>query len=100
VTLRSYRVFGKNSQGASNYSILKAIDRAVADGCDLINMSLGGAAGDEATLTAIEDAHAQGAVVIAAAGNDGRGPVGFPAAHSQAVAVSALGRKGTFQPRR
>ena len=29
VTLRAYRVFGRNAQGASNFAIAKAIDRAV-----------------------------------------------------------------------
>ncbi len=96
ITLQSYRVFGKNSGEASNYAIIKAIDRAVADGCDLINMSLGGGRPDEATMAAIEDARSQGSVVIVAAGNDDRAPVSFPASYSLALAVSAMGRKGTF----
>ncbi|MBN1567868.1 MAG: S8 family serine peptidase [Acidobacteria bacterium] len=96
VILRSYRVFGKGSDGASNYAIAKAIDRAVADGCDLLNMSLGGGPSDEATMDAIADARARGSLVIAAAGNDGREPVCFPASDSLAQAVSALGRKGTW----
>ena len=96
VTLRSYRVFGKNNPGASNFAIAKAIDRAVADGCDIINMSLGGGAPDIATQEAIADARAQGVLVFAAAGNDGRQPVSFPALDSLAIAVSALGRKGTY----
>ena len=96
VRLRSYRVFGKGSNAASNFAILKAIDRAVADGCDLVNLSLGGAAPDDATRAAINDARAQGMLVIAAAGNDGRGPVNYPGAEQLAIAVSAMGRKGTF----
>ncbi|MCI0337671.1 MAG: S8 family serine peptidase [Acidobacteria bacterium] len=96
VTLRSYRVFGKNKHGASNFAIAKAIDRAVADGCDLINMSLSGPDPDEATSEAIAEARAQGVVVLAAAGNDDRSAVGFPAADSLAIAVSAMGRKETF----
>jgi subtilisin len=96
VKLRSYRVFGKGQSGASNFAIAKAIDRAVADGCDLINMSLGGGAPDVVTQEAISDARAQGAVVIVAAGNDDRSPVSFPASDSLALAVSAMGRKGTF----
>jgi subtilisin len=96
VTLRSYRVFGKNSRGASNFAIAKAIDRAVADGCDLLNLSLGGGASDVATREAIEDARAQGVLVFAAAGNDERQPVSFPAAELLALAVSAMGRKGTY----
>jgi subtilisin len=96
VRLRSYRVFGKGAEGASNFAIAKAIDRAVSDGCDLINMSLGGGPKDEATHSAITDARAAGVLVFAATGNDDRSPVSFPAAESLALAVSAMGRKGTF----
>jgi subtilisin len=96
VRLRSYRVFGKGDDGASNYAILKALDRAVADGCDLVNMSLGGPVQDEATRSAIVDARAQGTLVICAAGNDARGPVAYPGAEQPAIAVSAMGRKATF----
>jgi subtilisin len=98
VTLRSYRVFGKNSDGASNFAIAKAIDRAVADGCDLINMSLGGGDPDELTAKAIADARATGTLIFIANGNDSRSPVSFPAVDALALAVSAMGRKGTFPP--
>jgi subtilisin len=96
VVLRSYRVFGKNNPGASNFAIAKAIDRAWADGCDLINMSLGGGEPDEVLQDAIAEARAHGTLVIVAAGNDKRQPVSFPASDSLALAVSALGRKETF----
>jgi subtilisin len=96
VSLRSYRVFGKGAEGASNFAIAKAIDRAVTDHCDLINLSLGGGPSDPATQSAVHDARAQGSLVVAAAGNDDRGPVSFPAADPLCVAISALGRKGTF----
>jgi subtilisin len=96
VTLRSYRVFGRGADSASNFAIAKAIDAAVGDQCDLINMSLGGGPSDPATEEAIADARAHGCVVIIAAGNDGRQDVSFPGADSNALAISALGRKGTF----
>lgn len=96
VKLRSYRVFGKGAEGASNYSIAKAIDRAVADHCDLINLSLGGGPNDPATSSAIQQARQSGTVVIAAAGNEDRSPVDFPGADALCIAVTALGRKGTF----
>ncbi len=96
VTLRSYRVFGKGSDSASNYAITKAIDRAVEDGCDLINLSLGSSEVDEAIESAIQYARSRGSLVIAAAGNDRRQPVSFPASYSLSLAVSAMGRKGTF----
>ncbi|MEA2600979.1 MAG: in [Acidobacteriota bacterium] len=96
VTLRSYRVFAKGDGEASNFSIAKAIDRAVQDGCDLINMSLSGGSADPAVEGTITDARSQGSLVLAAAGNEDRSPVGFPASASLSLAISALGRKGTF----
>ena len=99
VTLRSYRVFGKGKPGASNFDILKALDRAVADGCDLVNMSLGSqGAVDAATHDAISNARAHGTLVFAASGNDDRIAVSAPARDPMALAVTALGRKGTYPP--
>lgn len=96
VILRSYRVFGQGIEEASNYAISKAIDFAVTDGCDLINMSLGGGTPDDATRAAIADAWSQGSLVIVSAGNDNRSPVNFPASLPLSIAISAMGRKGTF----
>jgi subtilisin len=99
VTLRSYRVFGKNKPGASNFDILKALDRAVTDGCDLVNMSLGSqGAVDAATHDAISNARSRGTLVFAASGNDDRIAVGAPARDPMALAVTAMGRKGTYPP--
>jgi subtilisin len=83
---------------ATNFAIAKAIDQAVRDKCDLINMSLGGGAPDPLVEDAIAEARAAGALVIIASGNEGRKPVSFPANHPLAVAVSAMGRTGTFPP--
>jgi subtilisin len=71
-TLRSYRVFPQGGDKASNYAIAKAIDAAVSDGCDLINMSLGGGDPDSLTEDAFVAAQAAGLVVFAATGNDDR----------------------------
>jgi hypothetical protein len=97
VTLRAYRVFGKDSEGASNFAIAKAIDQAVADGCDLLNLSLGGGPADTVTSEAIKAARAAGVVCVIAAGNDG-GEVAFPGRHDLAVCVTALGKRGTWPP--
>jgi subtilisin len=106
VRLRAYRVFGRNAGGASNFDIAKAIDAAsLDDECDLINLSLGSefdpdfpdlTPEDELLRAAIEDARALGTLAIAAAGNDDRSPVNLPGRDALCVAVSALGRKGTF----
>lgn len=96
VTLRAYRVFAQGSGSASSFAIAKAIDQAVTDGCDLINMSLGGGAPDDVLKAAVEDVRTAGSLCVIAAGNGDRAPVSFPASDPMAVAVSALGRKGTF----
>jgi subtilisin len=96
VQIRSYRVFPHSGGGATNYDIMNAIDRAVLDGCHIINLSLGGGAEDEAVRASIGAALDAGAIVVAAAGNDSRRPVSFPAALTSCVAVSAAGRRGTF----
>ncbi len=96
VVLHAYRVFAAGEEGASNFAIAKAIDQAVADGCDLINMSLGGGPPDDLIREAIENAYTQGTIAFVATGNDDRAPVSFPAAFPFSIAVSAMGRKGTF----
>jgi len=95
VQICSYRVFPKVGD-ASNFYIMKAIKKAVEQGCLLINMSLGGGELDEGLVSYIKDAYSKGVLCFAANGNDERSPVSFPASYSLSVAVSAMGRKETF----
>jgi subtilisin len=98
--LLSWRVFGAGNAPATNYSIMKALIYAVDEGCHIVNLSLGidpAMAQIDITLAeAIEDASERGAVVVAAAGNDWSEPVRFPARLDKAVAVTAVGRRGTL----
>ncbi|WP_165779397.1 S8 family peptidase [Rhizobium hidalgonense] len=96
VTLRSYRVFPHTGGGATNYDIMNAIDRAVQDGCHIINLSLGGGTEDEALRAAIGSALDSGVLVIAAAGNDGRKPVSFPGTLPFCIAVTAMAWSDSF----
>src|SRR5262249_39107178 len=48
------------------------------------------------TKTAIDRALNSGVVVVAAAGNDGRKPVSYPAAFPECVSISAMGRRKSF----
>jgi subtilisin len=93
--IRAYRVFPKVGD-ASNFDIMKAIDRAVEDGCHIVNLSLGGTEADDGVRGAIGNALSRGVLVVAATGNDGRDPVRHPAAYEPTVAVSAMGLRGTF----
>lgn len=95
VEMVALRVFPAQG-GATNYAILKAMIYAADAGCDIINLSLGGGPADPIVREAIDDAREQGMLVVAAAGNDDRQPVSFPAAYNRVIAVSAMGREGTY----
>lgn len=95
-TLHAYRVFGRGEETASSFNIAKGIRQAVDDGCDLINLSLGGSAPVPEVEREIQRARAMGTVCLAAAGNEYREPVGYPARYSTVLAISACGRKGTW----
>ncbi len=78
--------------------IAEAIRFAAKHGAKVINMSLGGARSSKVLGDAVKYAHDRGVTVVCAAGNDGRGRVGYPAAYPGAVAVAAtqFDRKTTF----
>lgn len=95
VPIHIYRVFPPDD-GATNYAILKALIFAAADGCDIVNLSLGGGPYDPIVEEGIRDARNQGMLVVIAAGNDGRKKVSYPASYAGATAISAMGREGTF----
>lgn len=93
VTLSSVRVFPHDS-GAANVDIANAIDFLSREKqCDLINMSLGAATPSFLIQDAIQDALERGTLCICAAANSS-GPVEYPAAFPEAIAISAAGKLG------
>jgi hypothetical protein len=81
--------------GGFTSDLVQALEWCALNHVDIANMSLGSPDPAEALEQALIDAQAQGVTVIAAAGNSSA-PVGYPAAYASAIAVSALGRFGTF----
>ena len=69
--------------------ISQAIRWAADHGASVINMSLGGPSPIGTMGSAVKYAREKGVVVVAAAGNDGRGKVGYPAAYPGVVAVAS-----------
>lgn len=96
VELHAYRVFEAGDPYASSFAIAAAIKDAAAQGCDLVNLSIGDSMADDAIRDAVEFAWARGCVCVAATGNDGKGKVDYPARYKQAVAVSAIGLIGSW----
>ena len=69
-----YRVFGDEGWDVDE-AISTSIFEACFDGCDVINMSLGGRWPSVQIRTAVEFAHSQGVIVVCAAGNEGDGNI-------------------------
>ncbi len=90
VDLYAYRVLGAYGSG-SNSGIVKAIDTAVIEGMDVINLSLGGGSNTEtdAGSFAINNAMMAGTIGVLATGNDGpnRGTISPPATSRLGIAV-------------
>lgn len=97
--LRIYKVFedGVEDSGSA-FAVIDAIEQAIEDQCDIINLSLGFDPGvtNDAISDALRKSRNHGILAVAAAGNDGRQDVGFPGSDDYCVAVSAIGRKGLF----
>ncbi len=68
--------------------VIAGIEWAASKGIKVANMSLGADEGSEALRRAVAAAAAKGMTIVAASGNSG-GPVGFPAAYDEAIAVAA-----------
>jgi len=82
-------------------ALARGLDFAIVKKAAVINMSLGGPAGVEDRLLkrAVDQAVSDGAMVVAAAGNDGpKAPPGFPAALPNVVAVTAVDSKEQLYP--
>lgn len=92
VSIRMYRAF--NAKTAPVSTVAAAIRRAVADGCQVLNLSLG-VKSDSVTLRdTVAAAVDAGVVVTAAAGNDGNTADGnslrYPAAYPGVIGVGAV----------
>ena len=91
VAIHAYQIFPQ----ATMSKLLRALDKAIEDQVDIINMSLGGKSSSVALQERLQAVRKAGILPIAAAGNNG-GPVMFPAAFPEVMAVAAVGKIGTF----
>ena len=100
----SYKVFGTpgyNDQ-AANSAILKALDDAVADGMNIINISSGSLPAPrlafDPLVAAVENASALGVIVTVAAGNGGPDPntIASPGSAPSAISMGAQSNERAF----
>ena len=81
-----------NTGSGSSFNVSQGIDWAVSHGAKIVNLSLGGGAASS-LQTSVNNAWNANVVVIAASGND-NGPVLFPGAYSNAIAVGSNNSAG------
>lgn len=96
--LGSYKIFGTpgTNDTTTTAAILAAINDAVNDGMDVINLSLGALdyvpPSEDPEVTALENAVNAGVVVTVSAGNDGPNPhtIGNPGTAPDAITVGSV----------
>jgi subtilisin len=91
-----YAVKVLSNEGSGSLSgIAEGLEWSIENDIDIINMSLGGSQGSSILEDFTDLAYEEGALVVAAAGNEGNGfgffdTVGYPAQYDSAMAVAAV----------
>jgi subtilisin family serine protease len=96
-TIISAKVLDARDEG-DDLEIARALQWAVASGARVVNLSVAGPAEAPALRSAIRAATRRGAVVVAAAGNDGSSARSYPAADPNVVGVAATSSTSTLYP--
>ncbi|MEK9145562.1 MAG: S8 family peptidase, partial [Elusimicrobiota bacterium] len=91
VSLYGVKVLDANGSGTFA-DVVEGIQWTVENKMDVANFSLGASQGTQALEDAVNAAAKGGVAVVAAAGNSG-GSVGYPAAYSSVIAISASSNK-------
>jgi subtilisin family serine protease len=98
VSLLSIRVLNSAGEGDS-FTVAEGIVQAVDRGAKVINLSLGGTGESKVLKNAVDYAHRNGALVVAAVGNEGVGEVSYPAKFDHVIGVTSVdanGRQSSF----
>jgi serine protease len=87
------RVLGTNPDGSvtgTTSQVMAGVQWLADQGCKVVNMSLGGGSPSRTEKALYAQLHAEGTLIVAAAGNDGRGRLSNPAAYDSVVSVAAV----------
>lgn len=89
-----YKVFDSSGSGCTSEIIARAINQAVVDGCDVINLSLGSPSYSALEASAIDNAIANGIIIVASAGNTGDSTPNYPANFPDVINVGSCDMNG------
>ncbi|MDQ3630403.1 MAG: S8 family serine peptidase [Actinomycetota bacterium] len=91
------RVLNPDLSGSAKV-IARGLRFAADQGADIANVSIAGPERSRVLEDAVDYAWAKGVTIVAAAGNDGKASVSWPAAYPKVIAVGAVGRDGKRAP--
>ena len=85
--------------GDGYYSdVAQGVLYACNHGAQIINLSLGGTNPSSTLKNALEQAYADGCIIVAAAGNSGQDEIDYPARYAEAIAVAATDQVDDHAP--
>ena len=88
--LYSLRVFDAKADFVNGSALIEVIDWSIANGLNVLNMSLGGPETSQLEAEAFARAKQNGILVFASSGNDGVRLINYPAGYDGAIAVGAI----------
>lgn len=86
--LYAVKVLDRNGSGWLS-DVIAGLQWSIDNGMEVVNMSLGTASNIQSFEDAVQAVNAAGIIQVGAAGNDYGGPVIYPAAYPEVIAVSA-----------
>ena len=87
-----------SANGGDYWGIGKGIVHAVVKEAKVISMSLGGGTDDDFLRDSVEFAYDHGRLLVACSHNDAGGPIRYPAAYPEVIAVSAIDQNDVLAP--
>ena len=94
VNIIGYKVTNKDGKTTAT-ALSTAINLAVEDGVDVINLSIGGTTESNLLEQAIKNAYDKGVIIVVSAGNNGADTVKcYPASYDEVFAVAAMDKNG------
>lgn len=93
VRLIPIKVFPNTGGGAADSWIVQGLEESLRRGAQVVNMSLGSPFPSAAIEAKVRELSNSGIICVAAAGNS-NGPVSYPAAYDDCIAVASVGPTG------
>lgn len=95
VKLLSIKIANNESDSIEVDQLVDAIEKAIIEDVDIVNISLGVLENDKSLEKAIQRATKNGIIIVAAAGNYMKNDLLYPAKYNNVIAVGAKTRKNT-----